>query len=127
MRPVIGANTYNQVARQLEQHEMPGPVVGAGATGTLAFPPMMGFPPPPPPPPPLPPPMLIPPQVARQGNYLQFFNVIMISNLFIFISSRFPHDLYENLKKIKNHRLRLKIENEKKKILLQDCRDSKEN
>ncbi|KAK0158017.1 hypothetical protein PV328_011684 [Microctonus aethiopoides] len=62
MRPVIGANTYNQVARQLEQHELPTPVVAAAAA-TLAFPPIMGFPPPPPPPP-----MLIPPQVSRQAN-----------------------------------------------------------
>lgn len=65
MRPVIGANTYNQVARQLEQHELPTPVVAAAAA-TLAYPPIMGFPPPPPPPPP--PPMLIPPQVSRQGS-----------------------------------------------------------
>ncbi|XP_063981987.1 RNA-binding protein 42 [Diachasmimorpha longicaudata] len=65
MRPVIGANTYSQVARQLEQHELPTPVVAAAAA-SLAFPPMMGFPPPPPPPPP--PPLLIPPQVARQSS-----------------------------------------------------------
>lgn len=62
VRPVIGANTYNQVARQLEQHEIPNQVVAAAAT--LAFPPIMGFPPPPPPPPPI----MIPPQVARQGT-----------------------------------------------------------
>jgi len=69
VRPVIGANTYNQVARQLEQHELPTPVVAAAAAATLAFPPMIGFPPPPPPPPPAPaPPMLIPQQVARQSK-----------------------------------------------------------
>lgn len=65
VRPVIGVNTYSQVARQLEQHEIPAPVVAAAAA-TLAFPPMLGFPPPPPPPPP----MLIPPQVARQCKKL---------------------------------------------------------
>ncbi|XP_044017536.1 RNA-binding protein 42 [Aphidius gifuensis] len=59
MRPVIGVNTYSQVARQLEQHDIPAPAVAAAAA-SLAFPPMMGFPPPPPPPP-----MLIPPQVNR--------------------------------------------------------------
>ena len=64
IRPVIGVNTYNQVARQLEQHE-PSPVVAAAAA-TLAFPPML-FPPPPPPPPPLPAPLMVPPQVVRQG------------------------------------------------------------
>ncbi|XP_074099703.1 uncharacterized protein LOC141527878 isoform X1 [Cotesia typhae] len=65
MRPVIGVNTYSQVARQLEQHELPAPsVAAAAAAATLAFSPMIGFPPPPPPPPPL----LIPPQVARQAN-----------------------------------------------------------
>ncbi|XP_033217953.1 RNA-binding protein 42 [Belonocnema kinseyi] len=62
-RPVIGSNTYSQVARQLEQHELPAPVVAAAAA-SLAFPPIMGFPPPPPPPPP---PIMIPPQVVRQG------------------------------------------------------------
>ncbi|XP_008209983.1 RNA-binding protein 42 [Nasonia vitripennis] len=66
-RPVIGANTYNQVARQLQQTDMPSPVVTATAA-SLAFPPMLGhFPPPPPPPPPPAPPLMIPPQVARQG------------------------------------------------------------
>uniref|UniRef100_A0ABD2WNF1 RNA-binding protein 42 n=1 Tax=Trichogramma kaykai TaxID=54128 RepID=A0ABD2WNF1_9HYME len=55
-RPVIGANTYNQVARQLEQHEIPA--------ANMRYPPMMGFPPPPPPPTDL---MMIPAQVARQG------------------------------------------------------------
>ena len=64
VRPVIGANTYSQVARQLEQHEIPTPVVAAAAA-SLAFPPIMGFPPPPPPPPP---PIMIPPQVSRQGT-----------------------------------------------------------
>lgn len=66
VRPVIGANTYNQVARQLEQHEIPNPVVAAAAAAGLAFPPIMGFPPPPPPPPPI----MIPPQVvaSRQGS-----------------------------------------------------------
>lgn len=60
MRPVIGVNTYSQVARQLEQHDIPAPAVAAAAA-SLAFPPMMGFPPP------LPPPsMLIPPQVNRK-------------------------------------------------------------
>lgn len=63
VRPVIGANTYSQVARQLEQHEVPAPVVAATAA-TLAFPPIMGFPPPPPPPPPI----LVPQQVTRQGK-----------------------------------------------------------
>lgn len=62
-RPVIGANTYNQVARQLQQNDVPSPVVAAAAA-TLAFPPMLGFPPPPPPPPPV----MLPPQVARQGK-----------------------------------------------------------
>jgi hypothetical protein len=66
-RTVIGANTYNQVARQLEQHEMPSPVVAAAAA-SLAFPPIIGFPPPPPPPPP-PTPLMIPAQVARQSMF----------------------------------------------------------
>ncbi|CAG5085187.1 Similar to rbm42: RNA-binding protein 42 (Xenopus tropicalis) [Cotesia congregata] len=69
MRPVIGVNTYSQVARQLEQHELPAPsVAAAAAAATLAFSPMIGFPPPPPPPPPL----LIPPQVARQDDFRLF-------------------------------------------------------
>ncbi|XP_058804013.1 RNA-binding protein 42 [Phymastichus coffea] len=70
-RPVIGANTYNQVARQLEQHEIPASVTTLAAAATaasLAFPPMLGFPPPPPPPPPPPAPMMIPAQVARQNT-----------------------------------------------------------
>ncbi|XP_057334967.1 RNA-binding protein 42 [Microplitis mediator] len=75
MRPVIGVNTYSQVARQLEQHELPAPsVAAAAAAATLAFSPMIGFPPPPPPPPPL----LIPPQVSRQG---QINNSSFMTNL----------------------------------------------
>ena len=65
-RTVIGANTYNQVARQLERNDLPA-VTAAAAT--LAFPPMLGFPPPPPPPPPPPTPLMIPPQVARQSKF----------------------------------------------------------
>ncbi|XP_066591412.1 RNA-binding protein 42 isoform X2 [Prorops nasuta] len=72
VRPVIGANTYSQVARQLEQHELPTPVAAAAAAAaTLAFPPMIGLPPPPPPPP-IPQTssssILIPQQVARQAQ-----------------------------------------------------------
>ncbi|XP_011315494.1 RNA-binding protein 42 [Fopius arisanus] len=80
MRPVIGANTYSQVARQLEQHDLPAPVVAAAAA-SLAFPPMMGFPPPPPPPPPL----LIPPQVARQNSVpiTTYSSPAQISNSYI--------------------------------------------
>ncbi|XP_053595758.1 RNA-binding protein 42 isoform X2 [Microplitis demolitor] len=75
IRPVIGVNTYSQVARQLEQHELPAPsVAAAAAAATLAFSPMIGFPPPPPPPPPL----LIPPQVSRQG---QINNSSFMTNL----------------------------------------------
>ena len=66
-RTVIGANTYNQVARQLEQHDIPSTIVAAAAA-SLAFPPMLGFPPPPPPPPPPPTPLMVPPQVARQSK-----------------------------------------------------------
>ncbi|XP_012254500.2 RNA-binding protein 42 [Athalia rosae] len=79
VRPVIGVNTYSQVARQLEQHEIPAPVVAAAAA-TLAFPPMLGFPPPPPPPPPI----LIPPQVARQSISMSTYSSpAQISNPFL--------------------------------------------
>ncbi|XP_015523681.1 RNA-binding protein 42 isoform X1 [Neodiprion pinetum] len=80
VRPVIGVNTYSQVARQLEQHEIPTPVVAAAAA-SLAFSPMIGFPPPPPPPPP----MLIPPQVARQSaiSMSTYSSPAQISNSFL--------------------------------------------
>ncbi|KAJ8680383.1 hypothetical protein QAD02_016170 [Eretmocerus hayati] len=80
-RPVIGANTYNQVARRLERHEIPTPVVAATAA-SLAFSPMMGFPPPPPPPPPpIAPPIMIPAQVRQ--NPVATYSSPAISTPFI--------------------------------------------
>lgn len=91
-RPVIGANTYNQVARQLQRNDVPSPVVAAAAA-SLAFPPMLGFPPPPPPPPPV----MLPAQVARQSKpnlyyihlTLNFFLRFILSQKKLYINTFF--------------------------------------